>query len=59
MKTDKEIREWVKDQFGHLSKAQQREIRADMEYVRDFYEADGITPRRQCPTPLTATGEQR
>jgi hypothetical protein len=43
-RTDKEIREWVKVQFGHLPKAQQRKIRADMEYVRDFYEADGHTP---------------
>jgi hypothetical protein len=44
MRTDKEIREWVKVQFGHLPKAEQRKIRAYTEYVRDFYGADGITP---------------
>jgi hypothetical protein len=43
-RTDKEIREYVKDMFGHLPKAEQRKARADLEYVRDFYEADGITP---------------
>jgi hypothetical protein len=29
-RTDKEIREWVKVMFGHLPKAQQREIRGIM-----------------------------
>jgi hypothetical protein len=51
MKTDKEIREYVKIQFGHLPKAEQRKARADLEYVRDFYEADGIT-RFTCFTAM-------
>jgi hypothetical protein len=37
MHTDKEIREWVKVQFGHLPKARQRKIRAYLKHVRDFY----------------------
>jgi hypothetical protein len=45
-RTNEEIREWVKVEFGHLSKARQRKIRDELEYVRDFYEDDGITPRR-------------
>jgi hypothetical protein len=41
---DKEIAAWVRAEFGHLPKSRQQRIRADREYVRDFYEADGITP---------------
>lgn len=46
-RSNEEIREFVKIQFGHLPKAEQRKIREYLKYVRDFYEADGITPRHE------------
>ena len=43
-RTNEEIRKYVEDMYGHLPKGQRRKIRADLEYVERFYEADGITP---------------
>ena len=46
-RTDKDLQQWVKDMFSHKPKRRQREILEYMRYVRDFYEADGITPRHE------------